>query len=239
MASPRDRDQPASLPQDGLHPLKTCSRHPRTKCRTCSPCIRGSARTTADRAHQSQPASSPTLGASHLQHLNASSSTSSLGRKSCTCPIKCRTAIADLAAANHHGLHQRRRPISLIKAASCADRRHVQGAVRALPDVPSLSETPALAAYELNNWFGLFAPAACRGEPEDPPRRGGEGTFQPQLQRSCRAGGIPSPGTPDAFPRSVSESGSFAHSPPSQRRDRGEPMPHIPPARPRSPRRTL
>lgn len=31
--------------------------------------------------------------------------------------------------------------------------------VRALPDVPSLSETPALAAYELNNWFGLFAPA--------------------------------------------------------------------------------
>lgn len=28
-----------------------------------------------------------------------------------------------------------------------------------LPDVPSLSETPALASYELVNWFGLFAPA--------------------------------------------------------------------------------
>ncbi|MEP9379169.1 tripartite tricarboxylate transporter substrate-binding protein [Aquabacter sp. CN5-332] len=28
-----------------------------------------------------------------------------------------------------------------------------------LPDVPALSETPELAAYELVNWYGLFAPA--------------------------------------------------------------------------------
>jgi tripartite-type tricarboxylate transporter receptor subunit TctC len=28
-----------------------------------------------------------------------------------------------------------------------------------LPDVPALAETPSLATYELNNWFGLFAPA--------------------------------------------------------------------------------
>jgi tripartite-type tricarboxylate transporter receptor subunit TctC len=30
----------------------------------------------------------------------------------------------------------------------------------ALPDVPALSETPALAGYEVVNWFGMFAPGA-------------------------------------------------------------------------------
>lgn len=28
------------------------------------------------------------------------------------------------------------------------------------PDLPALSETPALSNYALENWFGLFAPAA-------------------------------------------------------------------------------
>ncbi|MCR0982662.1 Bug family tripartite tricarboxylate transporter substrate binding protein [Roseomonas populi] len=31
--------------------------------------------------------------------------------------------------------------------------------VPGLPDIPALSETPALASYELVNWYGLFAPA--------------------------------------------------------------------------------
>lgn len=31
--------------------------------------------------------------------------------------------------------------------------------IASLPDVPALSETPELSAYELVNWFGLFAPA--------------------------------------------------------------------------------
>jgi tripartite-type tricarboxylate transporter receptor subunit TctC len=29
-----------------------------------------------------------------------------------------------------------------------------------LPEVPALAETPGLEAYELVNWFGLFAPAS-------------------------------------------------------------------------------
>jgi tripartite-type tricarboxylate transporter receptor subunit TctC len=31
-----------------------------------------------------------------------------------------------------------------------------------LPEVPALAETPGLEAYDLVNWFGLFAPAAMR-----------------------------------------------------------------------------
>src|SRR3546814_17760995 len=27
------------------------------------------------------------------------------------------------------------------------------------PDIPAIAETPGLAAYSLENWFGLFAPA--------------------------------------------------------------------------------
>src|SRR3546814_19208186 len=27
------------------------------------------------------------------------------------------------------------------------------------PEIPAIAETPALAAYSLENWFGLFAPA--------------------------------------------------------------------------------
>jgi tripartite-type tricarboxylate transporter receptor subunit TctC len=33
------------------------------------------------------------------------------------------------------------------------------GRMPQIPDVPSLSEGPGLAGYELLNWFGLFAPA--------------------------------------------------------------------------------
>ncbi len=37
------------------------------------------------------------------------------------------------------------------------------GRMRALPDVPALAETPELAGYELENWFGLFAPTGLTG----------------------------------------------------------------------------
>ena len=34
----------------------------------------------------------------------------------------------------------------------------------ALPDVPTISETPGMAAYEMTLWLGVLAPA---GTPED------------------------------------------------------------------------
>lgn len=82
-----------------------------------------------------------------------------------------------------------------------------------MPDVPSLSETPALAAYELNNWFGLFAPSGV------PPAilqtvhaAAVKALSSPELQaKLIEQGGIPSPGQPEAF-RSliVSDSQKFA-----------------------------
>jgi len=42
-----------------------------------------------------------------------------------------------------------------VRALGVTSRDRVPG----LPDIPALSETPALAAYELVNWYGLFAPA--------------------------------------------------------------------------------
>ena len=73
--------------------------------------------------------------------------------------------------------------------------------VPALPEVPTLAETPALSAYELDNWFGLFAPAAV-------PKpilvtlnaAAVKALATPELQKTIIDGGaIPAPGTPEAF----------------------------------------
>ena len=73
--------------------------------------------------------------------------------------------------------------------------------VRALPEVPSLSETPALAAYELNNWFGLFAPSGVSpANMKILHAAAVKALSGPELQQKLvEQGGIPSPGTPDAF----------------------------------------
>ncbi len=73
--------------------------------------------------------------------------------------------------------------------------------VSALPDVPTLAETPALAAYELDNWFGLFAPAAVP-KPIVAALNGAavKALSTPQMQKTIVDGGaIPAPMTPDAF----------------------------------------
>lgn len=73
--------------------------------------------------------------------------------------------------------------------------------VPALPDVPTLSETPALADYELDNWFGLFAPAAV---PKPIIATLNAAAVQvlgtPAMQKTIvDGGGMPAPGTPEAF----------------------------------------
>ncbi len=73
--------------------------------------------------------------------------------------------------------------------------------VPALPDVPTLSETPALASYELDNWFGLFAPAAVpKGILATLNAAAVKAIGTPELQKTIIDGGaIPAPGTPEAF----------------------------------------
>jgi tripartite-type tricarboxylate transporter receptor subunit TctC len=85
--------------------------------------------------------------------------------------------------------------------------------VRALPDVPSLSETPALAAYELNNWFGLFAPAGVPPAVLQVVHSAAVKALSSRelQQRLIEQGGIPAPGPAEEF-RSliVSDSQKFA-----------------------------
>jgi tripartite-type tricarboxylate transporter receptor subunit TctC len=85
--------------------------------------------------------------------------------------------------------------------------------VPALPDVPALAETPGLAAYELNNWFGMFAPAGL------PPAvlqtisaAAVKALASPTMQKLIvDNGAIPSPQTPEEFRRFLAaESAKFA-----------------------------
>ena len=81
------------------------------------------------------------------------------------------------------------------------------------PDLPALTETPALASYTLENWFGLFAPAAT---PEPVVRKLSEAVAaalkDPAMQARLREQGAePAPMEPDAFRDFVrSESAKFA-----------------------------
>ena len=88
-------------------------------------------------------------GIGNLQHLNGELFNKLAG-----------TQIVDLAAGQITiGYTSVAAAIGLIKAGKLRSIGVTsKERVRALPEVPSLSETPALAAYELNNWFGLFAP---------------------------------------------------------------------------------
>lgn len=85
--------------------------------------------------------------------------------------------------------------------------------VLALPDVPTLAETPSLAGYDLNNWVGLFAPA---GVPKPILQTVHEAAFRvlssPEWQKTIvDAGAIPSPGTPQEFTAFIiGESKKFA-----------------------------
>jgi len=73
--------------------------------------------------------------------------------------------------------------------------------VSALPDVPTLAETPALSAYELDNWFGLFAPAAIPQPILATLNAAAVKVLNsPSMQKTIVDGGaIPAPGTPEAF----------------------------------------
>jgi tripartite-type tricarboxylate transporter receptor subunit TctC len=143
-------------------------------------------------------------GVGNLQHLNGELFNSLAGTQIVHVPYKgAAPQIADLAGGQiTMGYTSVAAALSLIKAGKLRPIGVTsKERVRALPEVPSLSETPALAAYELNNWFGLFAPAgiapaalaALHGAAV-------KALSSPELQvKLVEQGGIPAPGTPDAF----------------------------------------
>jgi tripartite-type tricarboxylate transporter receptor subunit TctC len=143
-------------------------------------------------------------GVGNLQHLNGELFNTLAGTKIVHVPYKgAAPQIADLVAGQiTMGFTSVAAAIALIRAGKLRPIAVTsKERVRALPDVPALAETPALAAYELNNWFGLFAPA---GVPPAIVQAVHAAAFRalsaPELQKILSdQGGIPSPGTPDAF----------------------------------------
>jgi tripartite-type tricarboxylate transporter receptor subunit TctC len=155
-------------------------------------------------------------GIGNLQHLNGELFNKLAGTKIVHVPYKgAAPQIADLAAGQiTMGYTSVAAALGLIKGGKLRPIGVTsKERVRALPDVPSLSETPALAAYELNNWFGLFAPA------DVPPAvlqvvhsAAVKALSSRELQqRLIEQGGIPAPGPAEEF-RSliVSDSQKFA-----------------------------
>jgi tripartite-type tricarboxylate transporter receptor subunit TctC len=85
--------------------------------------------------------------------------------------------------------------------------------VPALPAVPTLGETPALSGYELNNWFGLFAPATLpAGVLDIVSGHARKALSTPEMQKFIVDGGAsPSPMSPDEFRAFLAdESAKFA-----------------------------
>ena len=155
-------------------------------------------------------------GIGNLQHLNGELFNKLAGTKIVHVPYKgAAPQIADLAGGQiTMGYTSVAAALSLIKAGKLRPIGVTsKERVRALPDEPSLSETPALAAYELNNWFGLFAPGGVLAAHIKVVHAAAvKALSSAELQQKLvEQGGIPSPGTPDAF-RSliVSDSSKFA-----------------------------
>jgi tripartite-type tricarboxylate transporter receptor subunit TctC len=151
-------------------------------------------------------------GVGNLQHLNGELFNSLAGTKIVHVPYKgAAPQIADLAGGQiTMGYTSVAAAISLIKAGKLRPIGVTsKERVKALPDVPSLSETPALAGYELNNWFGLFAPAGVSPAIVQTLNTAAvKALSSPELQaKLIEQGGIPSPGRPDAF-RSLIQSDS-------------------------------
>jgi tripartite-type tricarboxylate transporter receptor subunit TctC len=85
--------------------------------------------------------------------------------------------------------------------------------VSVLPDVPAIAETPALAGFELVNFFGFFGPA---GMPDPILRRLNAAAVQtlkmPEIATRLKGMGFePAPTTPEQFRQFIrSESAKFA-----------------------------
>jgi tripartite-type tricarboxylate transporter receptor subunit TctC len=143
-------------------------------------------------------------GIGNLQHLNGELFNKLAGTRITHVPYKgAAPQIADLAAGQiTMGYTSVAAAIGLIRAGKLRPIGVTsKERVRAIAEVPTLSETPALADYELNNWFGLFGPAGVsQANIQVVNAAAVKALSSPELQKTLvEQGGIPSPGTPDAF----------------------------------------
>jgi tripartite-type tricarboxylate transporter receptor subunit TctC len=143
-------------------------------------------------------------GIGNLQHLNGELFNKLAGTQIVHVPYKgAAPQIADLAAGQiTMGYTSVAAAIALIKAGKLRPIGVTsKERVRALPEVASLSETPALSEYELNNWFGLFAPSGMASAQVKVVHAAAvKALSTPELQQKLvDGGGIPSPGAPEAF----------------------------------------
>lgn len=143
-------------------------------------------------------------GIGNIQHLNGELFNKLAGVKIEHVPYKgAAPQIADIVAGQiNMGYTSVAAAISLIRAGrlrplAVTSRERVP----ALPDVPALAETAALASYELNNWFGMFAPAGI-AKPilQTVHAAAVKGLNTPEMRKSIVDGGaLPSPMTPEEF----------------------------------------
>ena len=155
-------------------------------------------------------------GIGNIQHLNGELFNKLAGVKIEHVPYKgAAPQIADIVAGQiNMGYMSVAAAISLIKAGrvrplAVTSRERVP----ALPDVPALAETPALSSYELNNWFGMFAPAGIpRPVLQTVHAAATKGLATPEMRKFIVDGGaIPAPGTPEEFAAFIArESKMFA-----------------------------
>ena len=87
----------------------------------------------------------------------------------------------------------------------------VTGARRlaALPEFPALAETPALAGYALENWFGLFGPAGMAPEVTQALHAAATGALRDGevVRRLAEQGVVPDPDSPANFAAFIAAEG--------------------------------
>ena len=83
------------------------------------------------------------------------------------------------------------------------------GRLASLPEIPALAETPALAGYALENWFGLFAPAGLAAEQTQALHAAATGALRDAdvVRRLAEQGVEPDPMSPTQFAAFITAEG--------------------------------
>ena len=197
-----------------LQPITLCSRAPNVLVVGPSTPANNVAELIA--LAKSKPLTFGSSGIGNIQHLNGELFNKLAGVKVEHVPYKgAAPQIADIVAGQiNMGYMSVAAAISLIRAGrlrplAVTSRERVP----ALPDVPALAETPALSSYELNNWFGMFAPAGVpRPILQTVHAAATKGLATPEMRKSIVDGGAtPAPTTPEEFAAFIAgESKMFA-----------------------------
>jgi tripartite-type tricarboxylate transporter receptor subunit TctC len=201
-------------PIKDLQPITLCSRAPNVLM--VGPSTPAGSVAELIALARTKPLTFGSSGIGNIQHLNGELFNKLAGVKIEHVPYKgAAPQIADIVAGQiNMGFTSVAAALPLIKAGRVRPLGVTsKQRVPALPDVPSLSETPALSSYELNNWFGMFAPAGIPKPVLDMVHAAAvKGLNTPEMRKFIVDGGaIPAPMTPAEFSAFVAgESRMFA-----------------------------